>query len=133
MVGKTIEYIGVGGSRNLGHLEFLADTLMITTLNEEEITIKLKLKNRNDYLYTDYIGNHINGFKIVCHIIKANEENRDVLITLFLHNLDEYKVIQNYIENMKTNNDILNVTSSMKPINTSKKEALRGGWLSYKK
>jgi hypothetical protein len=44
MIEKTIGYIGVGSSRTLGHLEFLADALKVITLNGEEIHNRDEIK-----------------------------------------------------------------------------------------
>jgi hypothetical protein len=95
--------------------------------------IEMKLKKRTEYLYTDYIKNNINGYNIVCHLIKANGELRDVLITLFLRSIDEYKTIENYITKMKGKNELFINKPIREQINPTKKGTAGGGWLSLRK
>lgn len=128
MVGEKLAYIGIGGSKRLGHLEFGADSLKAATLDDEEIRIPMRLNNRNDYLYADYVENEINGFRIVCHIVKANGDNRDVLLTLFLRHFGEFQTIQSYLETMKA---AMEIKTENPPIRAAVSKGI--GWLTRRK
>ncbi|TMV46316.1 hypothetical protein FE783_26900 [Paenibacillus mesophilus] len=132
MVHK-IDYIGVGSSRKVGHLELLADGLKITMLDGEEMRIQMKSLHRSEYLYSDYIENRINGYNIVCHLVKANGELREVLNTLFLRSMDEYNTIANYLTKMKDMNEPVDNKPKREQRSPTNKGPTGGGWLSRRK
>ena len=95
-----IKPIGFESSKRIGKVILQNRSLKIELPNEE-IMITLTSKDRNDYFYTDYIENSVNIFKIVCHVIKANGNDKDVVGTFFLKEKKDYIILKEYIEQLK--------------------------------
>lgn len=96
---EEIYPIGFESSKRIGKLIFQTRSLKIE-LTDEEIIIPLTSKNRNDYFYLDYIENMLHIFSFVCHIVKANGIETDVISSIFLRDEKDLNLLKAYIDQL---------------------------------
>ncbi|XEC96609.1 hypothetical protein AB6A23_08735 [Paenibacillus tarimensis] len=129
---ETIEPVGFESSKRIGKLKFQTNSIMVI-FQDEEINLTLTYKNRNEYYYLDFIENTINSFKFVCHIVKSDGIEKDVIATLFLRDEKDLDFLRGYLKKLNKHNKELRTSR----INNKKErtfEVQRGkGWLSRRR
>lgn len=128
-----IEPVGYESSRRIGKMILQSLSLKII-LPDDDVTISLQARERNEFFYTDYIKNAINSFTIVSHVVRTNGAETDVIGTFFLREENDYKVLSDYIESVnrqqrKSENKERTVPSRKDKVKLSNNE----GWLSKRR
>jgi hypothetical protein len=94
--------------------------------------LPLTIKSQNEFYYVDFIENVVNSFQIVCHIVKSNGTETDVIATLFLSQEKEIDLLKGYLDDVNKKNKETNRTHPTNEIRSA--EARTGkGWLSRRK
>lgn len=103
---EEINLIGFESSKRIGKMILQTRSLKIE-LADEEIMIPMFSKNRNDYFYLDYIENQVNNFRFVCHIVKANGIEKDVISSIFLKDEKDLNILKAYIDQLKSEQNVI--------------------------
>jgi hypothetical protein len=100
---ETIEPIGFESSKRIGKLKLLIKSIVVI-IHDEEINFPLTYRNRNEYYYLDFIENTVNAFKFVCHIVKSDGIETDVIATFFLREKKDVDLLREFMDKLNKQN-----------------------------
>jgi hypothetical protein len=129
---ETIETIGYESSKRIGKL-MIHNKSFIVTFHDEEINLHLTFRNQKVYYYLDFIENTVNSFNYVCHIVKADGIETDVIATFFLRLEKDLDLVRRFLDQLNKDNKVIRKNQ----LNNQKERTLEvntgKGWLSRRK
>jgi hypothetical protein len=129
---ETIEPIGYESSKRIGKLKIHNKSILVT-LHDEEINLHLTFRNQKEYYYLDFIENTVNSFNFVCHIVKADGIETDVIATFFLRYEKDLELLRGLLDQLNKDNKVIRKNQPNNQIKRTLEVNTGNGWLSRRK